>query len=79
MKARELTHDERTYAGEKLAWALGIGKNRQGRYKTNWGDKTASGLYLTITEMQQRYHKQAKKSSLPHLVASRVAQKEARS
>ncbi len=79
MKARELTYDETTYAGEKLAWALGIGKNRQGRYKTNWGDKTAAGLYLTITEMQKKYTGHAKNSSLPHLVASRVAQKEARS
>jgi len=55
-----LTSDEMTKAGEKLAWALGIRKNRAGRYKTNWGDKTALGLYLTINEMVKRYAKEAR-------------------
>jgi len=55
-----LTSDEMTKAGEKLAWALGIRKNRAGRYKTNWGDKTAMGLYLTIGEMFARYTTESK-------------------
>lgn len=55
-----LTSDEMTIAGDKLAWALGIGKNRAGRYKTNWGDKTALGLYLTIGEMHSRYTAEAR-------------------
>ena len=44
-----MTEDEETKRGELLAEVLQLKKKRSnGRYDTEWGDKTALGLFRTI-------------------------------
>ena len=39
---------ENTRRGQLLAEVLQLKKLRNGRYDTQWGDKTALGLFLTV-------------------------------
>lgn len=43
-----LTEQEETKRGELIAQVLKLKKGKDGYYKTDWGAKTALGLFRTI-------------------------------
>jgi hypothetical protein len=53
---KTLTPEEMDAAGAKLAEALELKKDREhkDRWRTGWGTKTNTGLYLTLREMIRR-------------------------
>ena len=51
-KIKNISEEQEEQAGEALAELLHLKKHRYTkRYKTTWGDKTATGLYRTIVSM----------------------------
>jgi hypothetical protein len=48
-----MTEEERylNETGEQIALMLGMKKDKQGRYATTWGNKTAIGLSRTINRL----------------------------
>ena len=52
MKTYSIT--EKDEIGKKIAEIMMLRKNRQGRYKTIWGDKTAIGIFNMITSFTEK-------------------------
>jgi hypothetical protein len=46
-----LSEEEQAKYGEEIAGLLMLRKKRNGRYRTSWGDKTALGLFRTMTKV----------------------------
>lgn len=48
---RQYTIEEQSKIGESIASILMLRRNKQGRYKTTWGDKTAIGIFNLIPSL----------------------------
>lgn len=46
-----ITEAEQIRRGEMLAEVLELRKGANGRFNTTWGDKTALGLFLTVSRI----------------------------
>ena len=49
--AQEVKNAKEFDTGKKWAEILGLKKNKEGRYNTSWGTKTALGIYLVIKRL----------------------------